>query len=178
VAIKFEAPVFSVARQHHGSAARAGRGDLQQYHAGGSASAQDYLLFQDYIFRYLITQAGALRLQVHIHSAVGAATITAFRRQRHDLENILRDPRYKDTTFVLIHGGILMTSNRSGRRAAERYLDPSEFILLVFPTEYSTSETLAGSLPRKLCLARRLPYSREVNVPATYWLGVRPRGQR
>jgi predicted TIM-barrel fold metal-dependent hydrolase len=92
-----------------------------------------------------------------------------------DLENILRDPRYKDATFVLIHGGYPYDQQSIWLASlANVYLDSSEFILLVFPTEYShilrrwleifSEKTVFGS--------GAFPYSMEVNVPATYWLSV------
>src|SRR5207245_7018667 len=43
----------------------------QHYVNGGVPAADDYRIFQDYIFRYLISEGGRLHLPVHIHSAVG-----------------------------------------------------------------------------------------------------------
>src|SRR5258705_3087234 len=74
-----------------------------KYHAGGVPSNDDDRIFQDYIFRVLIDQAGKLNLPVHFHSAVG---IGDYFRLRHghplNLENVFRDPRYAKTKFVLI----------------------------------------------------------------------------
>src|SRR6266496_418815 len=42
-----------------------------KYVNGGVPSEPEYRTFQDYIFRYLVTEGGRLKLPVHIHSAVG-----------------------------------------------------------------------------------------------------------
>ncbi len=43
----------------------------QKYHSGGIPTPEDYKTFQDYVFRYLVTEGGRLHLPVHIHTAVG-----------------------------------------------------------------------------------------------------------
>jgi hypothetical protein len=176
VAIKFEAPYFRSLVNITDPPREQADAIYNNYHAGGSAPAQDYLVFQDYIFRYLIAQAGALHLQVHIHSAVGSGNYYRLSEgNAMDLENILRDPRYKDTTFVLIHGGYPYDQQSIWLASLPNvYLDSSEFILLVFPTEYShILKRWLEIFPEKIVFGSdAFPYSREVNVPATYWLGV------
>src|SRR2546423_882883 len=77
-----------------------------QFRAGGAPSEEDYLTFQDYVFRVLIDQAGKLKLPVHFHSAVGIGDYFSLRNGNPlNLENVLRDPRYSNVKFVLIHGG-------------------------------------------------------------------------
>src|ERR1700720_3350316 len=79
---------------------------FSKYHAGGVPTEDEYRTFQDYIFRVLIDQAGKLHLPVHFHSAVGIGAYFSLRNGNPlNLENVLRDPRYKNVTFVLIHGG-------------------------------------------------------------------------
>jgi hypothetical protein len=176
VAIKFEAPYFRSLVNITDPPREQAAAIYNKYHAGGSASAQDYLVFQDYIFRYLIAQAGSLHLQVHIHSAVGSGNYYRLSEgNAMDLEDILRDPRYKDTTFVMIHGGYPYDQQSIWLAALPNvYLDSSEFILLVFPTEYShILKRWLEIFPEKIVFGSdAFPYSREVNVPATYWLGV------
>ena len=76
-----------------------------KYHAGGVPSEDEYRAFQDYIFRVLIDQAGKLNLSVHFHSAVGIGDYFSLTNGNPlNLENVLRDPRYKNVKFVLIHG--------------------------------------------------------------------------
>jgi hypothetical protein len=177
VAIKFEAPYFRSLVNIADPPREQAEGIYNKYRAGGKPSADEYLVFQDYVFRYLIAQAGALHLQVHIHSAVGSGNYYRLSEgNAMDLENILRDPRYKDTTFVMIHGGYPYDQQSIWLAALPNvYLDSSEFILLVFPQEYShILKRWLEIFPEKIVFGSdAFPYSREVNVPATYWLGVR-----
>src|SRR5579864_2757710 len=43
----------------------------QRFVVGGIPSERVYRTFQDYVFRYLVSEGGRLHLPVHIHSAVG-----------------------------------------------------------------------------------------------------------
>jgi hypothetical protein len=46
-------------------------GIYTKYHAGGVLSAEEYRDLQDFIFRYLLPEAGRLHLPAQIHTAVG-----------------------------------------------------------------------------------------------------------
>ena len=77
-----------------------------KYRHGGVPIAAEYTAFQDYVFRYVLTECGRLHLPVHIHSAAGAGDYFSLAGVSVlSLESVLRDPRYLTTTFVLIHGG-------------------------------------------------------------------------
>ena len=77
-----------------------------RYRQGGVPSAAEYKAFQDYVFRYVVSESGRLHLPVHIHSAAGAGDYFSLAGVSVlNLETVLRDPRYLSTTFVLIHGG-------------------------------------------------------------------------
>jgi uncharacterized protein len=176
VAIKFEAPYFRSLVNISDPPREQAEGIYRKYAAGGTPSADDYRAFQDYVFRYLIAQAGPHHLEVHIHSAVGSGNYYHLREgNAMDLENILRDPKYKDTVFVLIHGGFPYDRESIWLAALPNvYLDSSEFITLVFPGEYSHVLKLwFETFPEKVVFGSdAFPYSREVNVPETYWLAV------
>jgi hypothetical protein len=176
VAIKFEAPYFRSLVNITDPPREQAETIYGKYVGGGTPSQAEYLLFQDYIFRYLIAQAGPLHLEVHIHSAVGSGTYYHLAEgNAMDLEDILRDPRYKDTTFVMIHGGFPYDRQSIWLAALPNvYLDSSEFIILVYPAEYSQIlKRWFEIFPEKIVFGSdAFPYSREVNVPATYWLGV------
>jgi predicted TIM-barrel fold metal-dependent hydrolase len=76
------------------------KGRRQPLDRSESLALQDHLAWE--IFRL----AGPLRLPVHIHSSHGAGPF--LRLQESDvrnLENVLTDPRFFGTHFVLIHGG-------------------------------------------------------------------------
>jgi uncharacterized protein len=176
VAIKFEAPYFRSLVNITDPPRQQAEAIYNKYREGGTPTSEEYLVFQDYIFRSLIAQAGALHLQVHVHSAVGSGNYYRLSEgNAMDLENILRDPRYKDTTFVMIHGGYPYDQQSIWLAALPNvYLDSSEFIILVFPQEYShILRRWFEIFPEKIVFGSdAFPYSREVNVPATYWLGV------
>ena len=101
VAMKFEAAYFRSLYFGDPPRARA-EAIYARFHAGGVPSDDEYRTFQDYVFRVLIDEAGKLDLPVHFHSAVGIGdyfNISESNVMR--LENILRDPRYSSTIFVL-----------------------------------------------------------------------------
>ena len=177
VAIKFEAPYFRSLVKITDPPREQAEAIYNKYRAGGVPSADEYLVFQDYVFRYLIAQAGPLQLQVHIHSAVGSGNYYHLAEgNAMDLENILRDPRYKGTTFVMIHGGFPYDQQAIWLAALPNvYLDSSEFSLLVSPQEYShILQRWLEIFPEKIVFGSdAFPFSREVNVPATYWLAVK-----
>jgi predicted TIM-barrel fold metal-dependent hydrolase len=69
-------------------------------------SREDYLTLQDHIARHIFLEAGALRLPVQIHTSHGGGPF--LRLMESDvrlLEEVLADPRFFGTNFVLIHGG-------------------------------------------------------------------------
>jgi uncharacterized protein len=176
VAIKFEAPYFRSLVNISDPPREKAEAIYRKYSSGAVPSAEEYLVFQDYVFRYLIAQAGPQHLEVHIHSAVGAGNYYHLREgNAMDLENILRDPRYKDTIFVMIHGGYPYDRESIWLAALPNvYLDSSEFILLVYPAEYSRIlKNWFEIYPEKVVFGSdAFPYTREVAVPETYWLAV------
>ena len=66
----------------------------------------EYLRLQDYIARHIFLEAPKHRLPVHIHAASGGPPFLQLRENdvRH-LEEVLTNPRFFRTQFVLIHGG-------------------------------------------------------------------------
>jgi uncharacterized protein len=176
LAIKFEASYFRSLVNITDPPREKAEAIYRRYVAGGVPSADEYLVFQDYIFRYLIGHAGPLKLEVHVHSAVGSGNYYHLAEgNAMDLEDILRDPRYKDTIFVMIHGGFPYDRQSIWLAALPNvYLDSSEFILLVYPAEYSHILKLwFETFPEKVVFGSDcFPYSREVAVPETYWVAV------
>jgi hypothetical protein len=77
-----------------------------RYRTGGVPALAEYKTFQDFVFRYVVSECGRLHLPVHIHSSAGAGDYFSVAGVNVlNLEPVLRDPRYESTTFVLIHGG-------------------------------------------------------------------------
>ena len=176
VALKFEAPYFRSLVNIKDPPREEAEAVYNKYHAGGVPTEKEYVLFQDYIFRSLIAQAGPLHLEVHIHSAVGSGNYYHLSEgNAMDLENILRDPRYKDTIFVMIHGGFPYTAQSIWLAALPNvYLDTSEFNTLIYPAQYSRIlKEWFEVFPEKIVFGSDcFPYSKEVGVPETYWLAV------
>jgi predicted TIM-barrel fold metal-dependent hydrolase len=124
----------------------------------------------------LVAQAGPRHLQVHVHSAVGPGTYYYLRQgTAMNLENILKDIRYKDTTFVMIHGGYPYDRESIWLAALPNvYLDSSLFVLYTYPSEYSRIlKSWFELFPEKIVFGSdAFPYSKEITVAETYWLAV------
>jgi len=84
----------------------AAAGVYQKYRAQGVPTPGEYRTFQDYVFRFLVREGGRLHLPVHLHTAIGEGDYFSLQKGNVvNLENVVKDPRYLDTTFVLLHGG-------------------------------------------------------------------------
>src|ERR1700730_15155174 len=136
VAMKFEAAYFRSLYFRDPPREKA-EAVYAKYRGGGVASEEEYRTFQDYVFRVLIDQAGKINLPVHFHSAVGIGDYFSLRNGNPlNLENVLRDPRYAKTNFVLIHGGYPYTLDMIWLTAAKNvYTDSSLMGYYVYPSE-------------------------------------------
>jgi hypothetical protein len=147
-----------------------------RYRTGGTPSATEYTTFQDYIFRYLAREGGRLHLPVHIHTAVGEGDyFSLIRGNVLNLENVLKDPRYLTTTFVLIHGGYPYFREVIWLAAMKNvYLDSSEIETLMYPSELKNVLKLwLETYPDKITFGTdAYPYSAALGSEVTYWLGV------
>ena len=148
-----------------------------KYHSGGVPSDEDYRTFQDYIFREMISEAGKLRLPVHFHSAVGIGDYFSLRNGNPlNLENVLRDPRYKNVSFVLIHGGYPYTLDMIWLTAAKNvYTDSSLMGYYVYPSELKNILKQWISLyPEKIMFGSdAFPFNEAVGAEETFWLAAR-----
>ena len=154
----------------------AAAGVYQKYHSGGVPTPEEYKTFQDYVFRYLVTEGGRLRLPVHIHTAVGEGDYFSLRKgDVLNLENVVKDPRYLNTTFVLIHGGypyfrevIWLASMKNV------YIDSSEIETLVYPSEMkNVLKFWLETYPEKITFGSdAYPFSTALGAEESYWLGV------
>jgi len=148
----------------------------ERFVVGGIPSEQEYRTFQDYIFRYLVLEGGRLHLPVHIHSAVGIGDYFNLSESNIlNLENILRDPRYSPTTFVMIHGGYPYDRQAIWLAAIKNvYLDTSETEILLYPSEFKKLlKQWLETFPDKLTFGTDcFPYNDALGAEETYWLGV------
>jgi hypothetical protein len=176
VAMKFEAAYFRTLFFRDPPREKA-EAIYAQFHSGGAPSEDDYRTFQDYIFRVLIDQAGKLRLPVHFHSAVGIGDYFSLRNGNPlNLENVLRDPRYKNVNFVLIHGGYPYTLDMIWLTAAKNvYTDSSLMGYYVYPSELKNILKQWISLfPEKIMFASdAFPFNDAVGAEETFWLAAR-----
>jgi len=148
----------------------------QRFAGGGIPSEQEYRTFQDYIFRYLVREGGRLHLPVHVHSAVGIGDYFNLSESNIlNLENILRDPRYSSTTFVMIHGGYPYDRQSIWLAAIKNvYLDTSETEILLYPSEFKKLlKQWLETFPDKLTFGTdAFPYNDALGAEESYWLGV------
>ena len=148
----------------------------QRFVGGGIPSEQEYRTFQDYIFRYLVSEGGRLHLPVHIHSAVGIGDYFNLSQSNIlNLENILRDPRYSSTTFVMIHGGYPYDRQAIWLAAVKNvYLDTSETEMLLYPAEFKNLlKQWLETFPDKVTFGTDcFPYNAALVAEESYWLGV------
>jgi uncharacterized protein len=176
VAMKFEASYFrSLAFDDPGG--ETVERIYLKYRAGGVPTAAEYKTFQDFIFRHLIILGAELHLPVHIHTSVGGGDYFDIRGVNVlNLENVLRDPRHRETTFVLIHGGypydreaILLTAMKNV------YLDSSAMELVLYPTEFKDMlRRWLEIYPEKVTFGTdAFPFGAALGVEEVYWLGVR-----
>jgi len=149
----------------------------ERYKAGGVPEPADYKAFQDFIFRFLVTEGGRLHLPVHIHSSTGAGDYFNISGGNVlNLETVLRDPRYSATTFVLIHGGypfehqaILLASMKnvfldsSGTGSYVMFPDELARVLRDWLTKYPDKISFGSDA---------FPMDDTLGAERTYWFGV------
>jgi uncharacterized protein len=176
VAIKFEAAYFrslyfgDPPREHAEAV-------YNKYRAGGVPSPGEYREFQDYIFRVMVDQAGKLRLPVHFHSAVGTGDYFSLRNGNVlNLENVVRDPRYRNVTFVLLHGGwpydreaALMTATKNV------YLDTSLQSQMLYPSQFKdVLKQLLTLFPDKILYGSdAFPFNDALGAEESMWMAAR-----
>jgi uncharacterized protein len=175
IAMKFEVAYFRPTKFGDPSQDQA-QAIYDKYHAGGVASWQDYLTFQDFIFRYLVKEGGRLNLPVHIHSAVGIGDYFNISDSNiMNLENIIRDPRYADTNFVMIHGGYPLEREAIWLAAVKNvYMDSSLMEIVMYPAQFKDSlKQWLETFPDKVTFGTDcFPYNDVLGAEESYWLGV------
>jgi hypothetical protein len=148
----------------------------KKYVSGAVPSEQEYRIFQDYIFRDLVTLGGRFHLPVHIHTAVGIGDYFNLSQSNiMNLESVLRDPRYHDTIFVMIHGGYPLEREAVWLAAMKNvYLDSSFGELAQYPAAFKdTLKMWLETFPDKITFGTDcFPYNQVLGSEESYWLGV------
>jgi uncharacterized protein len=81
-----------------------------KYSKGGEPSPVEYKKFQDFVFRYIVLEAGRLGLVVHLHTGGGCGHFFNLRTSNPILlESVINNPAFRKTNFVLVHGGYPFT---------------------------------------------------------------------
>ncbi len=148
----------------------------ERYVSGGIPTEQEYRMFQDYIFRFLITEGGKLSLPVHIHTAVGIGDYFDLSQSNiMNLESVLRDPRYHNVIFVMIHGGYPLEREAIWLAAMKNvYLDSSFGELSQYPAAFKdTLKMWLETFPDKITFGTDcFPYNDVLGAEESYWLGA------
>jgi uncharacterized protein len=105
VAIKFEAAYLRSLQFEPAT-----REEVSEFYANyireGLPPTPDYTRLQNFIFRYIATEAGRLGLPVHFHTGAGCGTyFSLYDSEPIRLETIFNDPSLRKTKFVMLHGG-------------------------------------------------------------------------
>ena len=176
VAIKFEAAYFrslyfSDPPREHAEAI------YNKYRAGGVPTPGEYREFQDYIFRVMVDQAGKIHLPMHFHSCVGIGDYFSLRNgDVLNLENVLRDERYKNVTFVLLHGGWPYEREAALLTAVKNvYLDTSFQSEMLYPSEFKdVLKQLLTLYPDKMMYGSdAFPFNDALGAEESMWLAAR-----
>jgi len=175
IAIKFEVAYFRPL--HFGDPSKSEAEEIyRKYATGGVPSESEYRTFQDYIFRYLVTEGGRLHLPVHIHTAVGVGDYFNISQSNiMQLENVLRDPRYSATTFVMIHGGYPLEREAIWLAAMKNvYMDSSLMDVWMYPAAFKdTLRQWLETFPDKITFGTDcFPYNDVLGAEESYWLGA------
>jgi predicted TIM-barrel fold metal-dependent hydrolase len=175
IAEKFEVAYFRPAKFGDPSRQEA-EAIYKKYAGGGVPTEPEYRTFQDYIFRYLVREGGRLHLPVHIHSAVGIGDYFNLSQGNiFNFENILRDPRYSATTFVMLHGGYPYEREAIWLAAVKNvYMDSSFMEIAMYPSEFKKSLKIwLETFPDKITFGTdAFPYNEILGAEESYWLGV------
>jgi uncharacterized protein len=176
VAIKFEAAYFR--SLSFGDPPRAHAAAVyEKYRAGGVPTEGEYRQFQDYIFRLMVDQAGKLHLPMHFHTAVGIGDYFSLRNgQVLNLENVVRDARYTNVTFVLVHGGWPYEREAALMTAVKNvYLDTSFQSEMLYPSQFKdVLKQLLALYPDKMMYGSdAFPFNDALGAEESMWLAAR-----
>ena len=105
-------------------------------------SADDYRTFQDYIFRYLVSEGGRLRLPcAHSHGSRHRRLFRHYQQQHHGTWKTCCATRATATSpLVMIHGGYPLEREAIWLAAMKNvYMDSSLMEIDMYPSEFKNT---------------------------------------
>jgi predicted TIM-barrel fold metal-dependent hydrolase len=175
VGIKFEIAYFRPLLFSDPGEERAAR-IYSRYVRGGAVPEAEYRDLQDFLFRYLLKEAGRLQFPVQIHTAVGGGDYFNLSGGKvMNLENIVRDPRFENVTFVLLHGGFPYEREAIWLAARKNvYFDSSLMGLFLYPEQLKNSlRQWLELFPEKVMYGSdTFPISDSMGAEESYWLAT------
>jgi hypothetical protein len=148
-----------------------------KYKGGTPPIDAEYTMFQDYVFRYLVREADRLKLAVHFHTAVGIGDFFSLKNGNvMNLENVLRDPRYDNVRFVLLHGGFPYDRQIIWLAARKNvYIDSSLTDLYLYPSQFKdVLKYWLSIFPEKVVFGSdAFPFNDALGAEESYWLSAR-----
>ena len=115
-------------------------------------------------------------MPVHIHTAIGVGDYFNLSQSNiMNLESVLRDPRYRGTTFVMIHGGYPLEREAIWLAAMKNvYLDSSFGEMAQYPSAFKdTLKMWLETFPDKITFGTDcFPYNDLMGTEESYWLGA------
>ncbi|MGH8005939.1 MAG: amidohydrolase family protein [Candidatus Binatia bacterium] len=156
---------------------RQARRVYERYRSSTKVPEDEYHLLQDYLFRYLLRQATLLKLPIQIHCGLGTGTTLSLAAANPlHLENLLNDPQYRPTTFVLLNGGYPFTREAillAGK--SNVYVDSSgHMTLALYPSDLArTLKEWLTLYPEKILFGTgAVVVSDLLGAEETYWLAT------
>ena len=138
IAVKFEL-AYLRSLSVDDPAQRQARRIYERYRSTTDVPEEEYRKLQDYLFRFLLREVTSVGLPVLIHTGIGARD--TFRLSNANpllLENLVTDPQYRGTTFVLLHGGYPFTQEASLLAGKPNvFLDTSGLSLRLYTEEFA-----------------------------------------
>ena len=109
------------------------------YSQSSEPNPEEYRILQDFVFRYIATEAGRLSLPVHIHSSLGAGSYFQDSNANPlELEGVFNDPALRQDEIYSVHGAWPFAKEAAMLILKPNvYLDYSAFYYLTYPAEAS-----------------------------------------
>jgi len=144
---------------------------------GRKLSPADYKILQDYLFRDIATECGALGVAIHFHGMSGGGRYFSIAGVNPlNLEPLLNDSSLKDTNFVLLHGGWPFVHEAGAMlQKPNFYLDISQQALSIPARTLSTwlREWLELYPEKVLFGTDGYPFSASLGWEESTWLAAR-----